>query len=183
MPSITSLIPTLAALAALAQAGPLPQSLVKRTGCYGSGLLFSQLHGIGYSGDATKQVEADIRTTCSKAAGQRITAESPFWLCTHWEKTSASKDEATECYDNCHGDTNCQSLCQVTHGTPDLSDDGYNHIDWAIEVRDGQADAEIDYETCKAAFETELGGCSMGSEQNHEGFWFRIDPSARRCPA
>jgi hypothetical protein len=76
----------------------------------------------------------------------------------------------------------CRSICEVEHGAPDFHDDGWNHLDWAIEVRDGQ-EKTIDYETCKAAFESELGGCSNGSEQNHDGFWFRIDPNARNCAA
>lgn len=59
---------------------------------------------------------------------------------------------------------------------------GYNHIDWAVEMRDGGADKVIDFDTCMNAFKTELGGCASGSEQYHDGFWFRIDPSTGACP-
>ena len=60
--------------------------------------------------------------------------------------------------------------------------DSYNHIDWAIEARDGQPGGLISYETCMAALQTEHGGCESGSEQYHSGFWFRIDPNSGKCP-
>ena len=112
--------------------------------------------------------------------------------------TGTGKSEATKCYESCKPGTDisgsnsavidagvewCKSICELEHGKPDFSVGGWNHIDWAIEVRDGQEEKTIDYETCKAAFETELGGCSNGSEQNHDGFWFRIDPNAGKCAA
>lgn len=206
MPSISSIIPAILgafALSQLSYAGPVPANsgLFKRLGCYGSGdasdISFYSLHGISYSGDITQEVKDDIHTTCSKAAGKTIKPSEPFWLCTNWEKTGQGKTEALKCYESCKPGTDisgsnsavidagvewCKSICELEHGAPDLSDDGWNHLDWAIEMRDGQ-EKTIDYETCKKAFETELGGCSNGSEQNHDGFWFRIDPNARKCAA
>lgn len=204
MPSIQSILPAMIGLLALSnqvQAVPTPTGgLVKRLGCYGdsSDVSFYSLHGLGYSGDITQEVKNDIHTTCTKAAGKTIKPSEPFWLCTNWEKTAKGKSEALKCYESCQpgidisgsnsaiidaGVQACRDICKLTRGEPDLADDGWNHIDWAIEVRSGQTEQVITYETCKAAFETELGGCSSGSEQNHDGFWFRIDPNARKCPA
>ena len=203
MPSISSIIPAIVgvfALSELTYANPMPANsgLFKRLGCYGySDIGFSNLHGLGYSGDIIQEVKNDIHSTCTKAAGKTIKPAEPFWLCTNWEKTGQGKTPALKCCESCQpgidisgsnpaaidaGVELCRSICQLENGAPDLSDDGWNHLDWAIEVRDGQ-EKTTDYETCKAAFETELGGCSDGSEQNHNGFWFRIDPNARKCAA
>lgn len=204
MPSISSIIPAMVgafALSQVANASPTPPNsgLFKRLGCYGSSDIgFYSLHGLDYSGDITQEIKNDIHTTCTKAAGKTIKPDEPFWLCTNWEKTGKGKTAALECYESCKpgidlsgnnqavidaGVELCKSICEVEHGKPDFDDDGWNHLDWAIEVRDGQGEKKIDYDTCKAAFETELGGCSDGSEQNHDGFWFRIDPNARKCAA
>ena len=208
MPSFSSIIPAMVgalALSELTYASPMPPNsgLFKRLGCYSSSnsdsdISFYTLHGLGYSGDANQEVKADIHSTCTKAAGKTIKPSDPFWLCTNWEKTGGSKPEALKCYESCTPGTDisgsnpavidagvewCKSICELEHGKPDFDDDGWNHIEWAIEVRDGQGEKTIDYDTFKAAFETELGGCSDGSEQNHDGFWFRIDPNARKCAA
>jgi hypothetical protein len=205
MPSISSIIPAMIgalALSDLTYASPTPPNtgLFKRLGCYGeSDIGFYSLHGLSYSGDIIQEVKNDIHSTCTAVAGKTIKPSEPFQSCTNWEKTGTGKTPALNCYDQCKPGTDisgsnpavidagvewCKSLCELQYGAPDLSDDGWNHLDWAIEVRgDGQQEKTIDYETCKKAFETELGGCRDGSEQNHDGFWFRIDPNARKCAA
>jgi hypothetical protein len=64
-----------------------------------------------------------------------------------------------------------------------LEDQG-SRIDWEIKYDgDGTDSRTLTFETCREAFETELAGCEHGSEQNHGGFWFRIDPNPGKCPA
>ncbi|KAK5172373.1 uncharacterized protein LTR77_004012 [Saxophila tyrrhenica] len=60
---------------------------------------------------------------------------------------------------------------------------GVNHIWWEIQTEgDSTDEVTITYDTCNSALSTELGGCSTGSEQNHDGLWFKIDPQAGSCP-
>ncbi|PNP59903.1 hypothetical protein FNYG_14774 [Fusarium nygamai] len=179
MPSFAKAIPTsLAVIAAYAQ-------WVNALGCYSGGLGFNNLHGGDNNNDLTEEVKNDIHTTCTKAAGKVIKPSEPFWLCTNWERNqSPNPDCFSNCIDGCNAlDENvrwgcllgCDSNCGAIEG-------GFNHIDWAIEVRDGQAEKTITYEQCSEAFNTELGGCHAGSEQNHFDFWFRIDPNRDACP-
>ena len=57
-----------------------------------------------------------------------------------------------------------------------------NHINYQIAHDGNGGDTRtMEYDICKSAFEWEYGGCSDGSEQNHLGFWFRIDPNQGRC--
>jgi hypothetical protein len=64
-----------------------------------------------------------------------------------------------------------------------LEDRG-NRIDWDIKYDgDGTDSRTLTFETCQEAFEAELAGCEHGSDQNHDGFWFRIDPNPGKCPA
>ncbi|KAL5619823.1 hypothetical protein FOVSG1_002045 [Fusarium oxysporum f. sp. vasinfectum] len=181
MPSIAKIIPTsLAVITAYVQS-------VNALGCYIGGLDFNELHGGPRSSDLTDKVKNDIHTTCSLAAGKVIRPSEPFWLCTNWEKNMVHNPH---CYSSRNDDL-CSALDEKYRWTCLLScnpnwaeppEGGYNHVDWAIEVRDGQAEKAITYEQCSEAFNTELGDCSSGSEQNHFDLWFRMDPSRDACP-
>ncbi|PNP83716.1 hypothetical protein FNYG_02933 [Fusarium nygamai] len=160
---------------------------VSALGCYTGGLGFNELHGGPRSSDLTEEVKNDIHTTCSLAAGKVIKPSEPFWLCTNWERNMVPNPD---CYSSCNDDLcgaldekhrwGCLLGCDPNCAEP--PEGGYNHIDWAIEVRDGQGEKAITYEQCSEAFNTEFGGCSSGSEQNHFDFWFRMDPSRDACP-
>ncbi|THY81643.1 hypothetical protein D6C92_10298 [Aureobasidium pullulans] len=165
-------------------ANPLPQQSLEKRGCYG-GFPFNHLHG-GYHHDLTSEVLSDITSTCLAAAGKTISSSSPFWRCTNWQETNSWKETCfSDCEDGCaalpkdYGAALCGLGCDPNCDTGPTY--GYNRIDWAIEMRDGGADKVIDFETCVNAFKTELGGCQSGSEQYHDGFWFRIDPAQGGC--
>ncbi|KAF4472607.1 hypothetical protein FALBO_494 [Fusarium albosuccineum] len=176
MPSISTIIPM--SLAIIAASAPWVNAL----GCY-SGMTFNYLHG-GES-DLTQEVTNDIHTTCTMVAGKIIKPSEPFWHCTNWEKTiSPNIDCYSDCMDGCSTYKEsvrwgCNLGCDPNCASP--PEGGFNHIEWAIEVRDGQTEHEITYEQCTEAFNTELTGCQSGSEQNHHGFWFRIDPQSGAC--
>lgn len=169
----------------------LAMTLVPTTsalGCYSGGLVWSNLHGGTQAID--QEVLNDITTTCQKAAGKTIRPSEPFRLCTNWKKTKSDHDGCYDaCIDGCGaipggraGDI-AVSLCKSGCDENCANDmPGTNHIDWAIEIRDGKPDKVITEEACLHAFHTEFGGCEHGSEQVHEGFWFRIDPSSGACP-
>lgn len=177
----------LASLSQPATAGPVPATFEKRTGCYG-GMAFNSLHGGWASNhDLYSEVLADITSTCQAVAGKTISGSSPFWRCTNWQETfSAHENCFSDCEMGCAAlpKEYAAALCGL--GCDPNCDPGpsygYNHIDWAVEMRDGGADKVIDFDTCMNAFKTELGGCASGSEQYHDGFWFRIDPSTGACP-
>lgn len=38
-----------------------------------------------------------------------------------------------------------------------------------------------DRDACKAAMNTEISVCGRGSDQVHDGFWYRIDPEIGAC--
>ncbi|KAK4899949.1 hypothetical protein LTR27_002711 [Elasticomyces elasticus] len=188
---------TLLALSQLIQANPTPQltgtAMEKRNGCYGYSFGFNALHGgVITEHDLSGEVDNDINSFCQQAAGKEITASSPFWSCTNWQETFSASEL---CYDSCtdgcgavgsggRGGDLASGLC--TAGCDPNCDPGpnynnYNHIEWAIEARDGQPGGVISYDTCMAALRTEVGGCASGSEQVHDGYWFRIDPGSGAC--
>ncbi|KAF5695645.1 hypothetical protein FDENT_270 [Fusarium denticulatum] len=152
-------------------------------GCYNEGLRFNYLHG-GET-DLTGEVQADIHTTCTMVAGKTIKPTEPFWHCSNWEKNiSPNVNCYTDCMDGCSNYKEsvrwgCNAGCDKNCVKP--AEGGFNKINWAVEVHDGQAEAAITYEQCVEAFNIELGGCQSGSEQNHHGFWFRIDPEFGAC--
>lgn len=39
----------------------------------------------------------------------------------------------------------------------------------------------MSYDECYHSFQIECGACFHGSEQNHGGFWYRIDPNNGKC--
>ncbi|CAD0086357.1 unnamed protein product, partial [Aureobasidium vineae] len=140
----------LASLSQPATAGPLPAALEKRTGCY-SGFPFNHLHG-GYNHDLSSEVLADITSTCQAVAGKTIGDSSPFWRCTNWQETFSWHETCfSDCEDGCaalpkdYAAALCGSGCDA-NCDPGPSY-GYNHIDWAVEIRDGGADKVIDFDT------------------------------------
>ncbi|KAM0415640.1 hypothetical protein ACHAPT_013412 [Fusarium lateritium] len=178
MPSFSKIIP--ASLAILAASAQWANAL----GCYNEGLRFKYLHG-GES-DTKQEVTNDIHTTCTMVAGKIIKPSEPFWLCTNWEKTiSPNANCYTDCMDGCSTykesvSWGCNLNCDENCASP--PEGGFNRIEWAIEVRDGQTEHEITYEQCTEAFNIEASACESGSEQNHHGFWFRIDTEKGACP-
>ncbi|KAK3703000.1 hypothetical protein LTR37_014730 [Vermiconidia calcicola] len=88
--------------------------------------------------------------------------------------------------------TRCQAADGTVLGLNDLwwdcsewtkVDGGVNHIWWEIQTEGDTTDeVTITLDVCAAAWNTELDNCSTGSESNHEGLWFRIDPSEGVCP-
>jgi hypothetical protein len=64
----------------------------------------------------------------------------------------------------------------------DCSEGTGNHINWEIK-HDGNGDdtRTLTFDICYNALKTEAGACSHGSEQVHDGFWFRIDPNPDTC--
>ncbi|KAM5350205.1 hypothetical protein ACJ41O_006710 [Fusarium nematophilum] len=179
MPSISTLIPvSLTMLAASVQ-------WASALGCYSNGLKFNDLHGGEV--DLTQEVINDIHTTCTMVAGRIIKPSEPFWHCTNWERTIP---ENIDCYSDCM--TMCEAIkesarfgciesCGANKNCQYPPEGGFHHIEWAIEVRDGQTEHAITYEQCSEAFNIERSACRFGSEQNHHGFWFRIDPEGGAC--
>jgi len=110
----------------------------------------------------------------------------------HWSHCSGwgcSKDDDNciygDCPDKCNSDGDCISECAKSCAK--IPCDGLyegNRINYEIK-HDGNSDdtRTLTYDICYNAYKTELGGCKTGSEQNHDGFWFRIDPNPRTCDA
>jgi hypothetical protein len=162
---------------------------VNALGCY-SGFGFDALHGGRH--DTWQEVVDDINSRCQEVAGKTIKPNEPFWKCTNWAVTfSDHVDCFSQCMTGCKaigtgpsaelGKGLCESGCDQ-NCDPGVPPNTFNHIDWAIEIRGNNPEKQITYEQCVAAFETEAGACHSGSEQNHDGFWFRIDPSSGGCP-
>lgn len=162
---------------------------VNGLGCYSSSLTFKGLHG--GDNDIISEVLGDISSTCQQAAGKDITSDTPYWRCSEWQTTQPSNPS---CYEDC--ESGCKAMgtgpaAELAKGAclagcdPNCvqmpSGNDYNHIDWAIEASHGQSGGTITYDLCNAAFGTEVSGCASGSEQNHDNFWFRIDPNSGRC--
>ncbi|KAF4969113.1 hypothetical protein FZEAL_10289 [Fusarium zealandicum] len=178
MPSVSSVIPvSLTIIAALAQGA-------SALGCYSVGVRLNYLHG-GES-DLSQEVMNDVHTTCTMAAGKIIKPGEGFYHCSNWEKTISPNGNCyTDCMDGCGTYKEsvrwgCNSGCDKNCASP--PEGGFNHIQWAVEVRGDQTEQELTYEKCSEAFNTEVGGCQSGSEQNHSGFWFRFDTGEGACP-
>jgi len=202
----------LALSAAFAQAAAIPATLLRatapslqrRNGCYSSGdselndkfLKFSELHGTRRTDNA--EVALDITTTCQMASGTILKPGEVWTRCSEWA-TATSDDCEGSCIDSCTpsstfpGSTaladqmssalcvaSCPSRCKDSG--PLVVEHGTNRIDWAIK-NEGSADTTINFQACKDALSTEIGGCDSGSEQSHGGFWYRIDPNKGTCSA
>ncbi|KAI4088454.1 MAG: hypothetical protein L6R37_008200, partial [Teloschistes peruensis] len=124
-------------------------------GCY-SGFQFSSLHG--GSQDNSQEVLADITSRCQEASGKTIRAAEPYWKCTNWAVT---RSDHIYCYQNCIDGCDAtgvgpahelsQALCRNgcdKNCDPGVQPNSYNHVDWAIEVKNGNPEKVVDYETC-----------------------------------
>ncbi|KAL2070251.1 hypothetical protein VTL71DRAFT_13277 [Oculimacula yallundae] len=162
-----------------------------RARCYGSGVSFNGLHGGDQDKtDLSNEVRADINSRCMEVAGRTISKENPFWKCTEWAKTANPTEGCFDaCLDKCEPDPGSSgteaALCAALNCHKDC-DKGppvaeFNRIEWAIEVRGNDGPKEITYEKCIEWFNWEFGGCHLGGENSHDGFWFRIDPNYGKC--
>ena len=180
------------ALLALLTALPL----ITANGCYKGGLALNDLHGgTGDNGNLDGEVLADINTVCNMVNGAVFKkGDPPFSHCSEWAVPFKPDDS---CYDDC--EAGCSALgqadgqrggelasalcalgCDPNCGGPVLG--SINHIDWQISHANDNAESTMTWDICHRAFATELGGCSTGSEQVHDGFWWRIDPNSGACP-
>ncbi|KAK3703178.1 hypothetical protein LTR37_014655 [Vermiconidia calcicola] len=57
----------------------------------------------------------------------------------------------------------------------------YSHINWEVSLYSGQGDWTIRPDYCISALNWELDHCSNGSEQEHGGFLFKMDPNPEAC--
>jgi hypothetical protein len=204
-----AILNALALSATLAHSAAIPVTLVattaplhRRNGCYGSGelkskfLKFENLHGSGHTPNS--EVSLDITSTCSMAAGRVLKPGEVWTRCSEWAATT-SGDCLGDCIDSCTPPTTfpgstaladqmsagiCTATCpsQCKGVVDKVESTGTNRIDWAIK-NEGSADATIDFQKCNDALNTEVGGCDSGSEQSHDGFWYRIDPNEGKCSA
>lgn len=159
----------------------LPQ--VNALGCYSGGLNYDGLHGGNQ--DNYREVADDINTTCNMVANKEFrTGEPGFTRCSQWAKTRSDHED---CYDNCVAGCNGMTgeknkiLC-LAGCDPNCDpgpDGGNNHINWVINL--AGPTKTMTWETCSNAFVKELNGCSTGSEQDHDGFFFKIDPQDGVC--
>jgi hypothetical protein len=150
--------------------------LINALGCYSGGLPFEDLHGgIGSNNlDMDDEVLADINTVCNTVNGAVFKkGDPPFTHCSEWTVTVEPDDS---CYDLCAPDETCDPNC----GGPVVG--SINHIDWQISHNSDNAELKMTWDVCNSAFSTELGGCDTGSEQVHDGFFWKIDPNAGACP-
>ena len=74
----------------------------------------------------------------------------------------------------------CGSGCDPECGGPPVG--GTNHIYWKFQNLSGEEEVTMTYDMCMKALNTEASACSRGSEQNHEGFFYIIDPNEGSCP-
>jgi hypothetical protein len=204
-----AIINALALSAALAHTAAIPGSegatarLQRRNGCYSTGELkskylgFEDLHGTKHTDNA--EVATDITTTCLMVQDKVFKAGEVWTRCSEWAETIMSDCEGN-CLKSCGGDTptfpsstaladmSASGICMATcpsqcSGKEDhIVSTGTNRIDWAIK-NTGSSDATLSFDDCNRALNTELGGCEAGSEQQHSGFWYRIDPNQGKCSA
>lgn len=55
------------------------------------------------------------------------------------------------------------------------------HIDVSVFCRNWFFSEYFKYENAKSACLTEANACDHGSEQNHDDFWYKIDPNGGTC--
>lgn len=68
----------------------------------------------------------------------------------------------------------------VSHCYPFPEDNSADQVQMVIKNNQGGSQG-ISYDECYQSFEIERGACTHGSEQNHGGFWYRIDPNNGKC--
>jgi hypothetical protein len=185
MPTFKALLTTSLALLSL-----LPS--INALGCYAdSGLAFNELHG-GKTQEIMGEVFADINTQCQKMAGVKLHPKAYTQFCTEWAITVAPD---TTCYEDCSDGCSavgaggrggelaaalCGSGCDPECGGPRVG--GTNHIYWKFQNLSGEEEVTMTYDVCMEALNSEASACSRGSEQNHEGFFYVIDPNEGSCP-
>ncbi len=193
MPSIISIAGLLPFFLSAVVALPSPASTVnpvlqRRNGCYTGGLQFSELHGDSDTFDM-QEVRNDIFTTCQLAAGISLAPGAGWSHCSEWafNRYSSCYEDCTEACSGVGGGgrgadlaiVGCTAGCDPNCGGWET---GTNHINWYIK-NDMSTDAAIEFDKCNAALNTELGRCSEGSEQEHEGWWYVMDPNDGTCSA
>jgi hypothetical protein len=177
MTVFTSFLPVILAVLS----ATLPQA--NALGCYKRGLNFDGLHG-GHQ-DNYREVADDINTTCNMVANKEFrTGEPGFAHCSQWAITRSAHED---CFDNCEAGCGalprelnkflCSSGCDPNCDPG--PEPGNNHINWVINL--AGPSKMMTWEICSKAFVTELNGCPNGSEQNHEGFFFKIDAEVGNC--
>ena len=160
-------------------------SQVNALGCYSKGLDFDGLHGEPM--DNYQEVVNDINITCNMVTNKRfVGGEQPgFTRCSQWAISEAAYNEClAECRRKGELIAECDMGCK---GGKDGSKN--NKINWQINLPAGHHLHQLElprselmtWETCSHAFVKELNGCSRGSEQIHDGFWFKIDPNEGDC--
>lgn len=185
MPAFKSLLASTLALLALTPS-------INALGCYSNtGLAFNDLHG-GKGQEIMGEVFNDINTQCQKMDGVKLHPKAYTQFCTEWAVTVAPD---TTCYDDCSDGCSgvgaggrggelaaalCGSGCDPECGGPPVG--GTNHIYWKFQNLSGEEEVTMTYDMCMKALNTEASACSRGSEQNHEGFFYVIDPNEGSCP-
>ncbi|KAK5681513.1 hypothetical protein LTS10_006045 [Elasticomyces elasticus] len=168
---------------------------INALGCYGfqNDIPFTQLHGrnsIEYGLNMMYEVKHDIITTCHIIDGMVFKKGDPSWThCTDWNDTTSDLVD-NSCYTKCQDDCKlgiagflgtCLEGCDPNCGG--FSQRGtWNSIAWEVAHANDDAQTTMTYDTCFNAYWTEAQACNYGSEQNHDGFWFRIDPNGNGCP-
>lgn len=185
MPTFKSFLTSTLALLALTPT-------ITALGCYSNtGLAFNALHG-GKSQEIMGEVFADINTQCQKMSGVTLHPKAYTQFCTEWAITVAPD---TTCYEDClDGCSNigsggrggemaaglCGIGCDPECGGPPVG--GTNHIYWKFQNLSGEEEVTMSYDVCMKALNAEASACSRGSEQEHEGFFYVIDPNEGACP-
>ncbi|KAK5166912.1 uncharacterized protein LTR77_007641 [Saxophila tyrrhenica] len=155
---------------------------------------FSDLHNNPgrYSGDKNRdlhqEVINDIDTHCQLVSGSIVKPGSGWEDCSEWAYQKATLGCELDCNHSCIDEEgvdqytceqDCYAECPLEDQFPYR-----NHIDWEIK-HDGDGDDThtISYDSCMAGFKNivDTMGCTLGGEQNYDGFWFRIDPNPGAC--
>ncbi|KAK3661745.1 hypothetical protein LTR56_000236 [Elasticomyces elasticus] len=140
--------------------------------------------------DLTVEVLGDIAGTCRMVDGPWVfKTDTPFARCTDWKMQRQTQTcQLTDCPESC-GDsgadgfsqcvTDCAYACPLEESLLQLN---MNHLDFEIK-HDGHGDdaREMTYDICNKALTDIYFGCGRGGDFEHEGFWFRIDPSSGNC--
>jgi hypothetical protein len=160
-------------------------------GCYTIGLPFNSLHG-GQNQEIMGEVFADINTQCQVMDGLVFhKALGHYQLCTEWAITVEPDRTCYEdCTDGCAAvgsggrgaelaSALCTAGCDPGCGGPAVG--GTNHINWEFVHDSEEEEITMTYDVCMAALNAEASACSLGSEQTHGGFRYKIDPNEGSC--
>jgi hypothetical protein len=164
---------------------------INALGCYNIGLPFNELHG-GRNQEIMGEVLNDINTQCQVMDGLVFHKSlGHYTLCTEWAITV---EPDRTCYEDCtlgcsgvgaggRGGELASALCTVgcdpSCGGPAVG--GKNHINWEFVHDSEEEEITMTYDMCMRALNEEASACSLGSEQTHEGFRYKIDPNEGSC--